>query len=71
MCFADITYARINLPVLAALMVSGHIRKGDIVDLPMPHPEVWPQTVAHVYTGQVELTEAIKENILYLGGRVV
>lgn len=67
---ADITYARINLPVLAALMVSGHVRKGDIIDLPMPHPEAWPQTAAHVYTGQVELTEAIKENILYLGGRV-
>ncbi|KAJ9151701.1 hypothetical protein NKR19_g4711 [Coniochaeta hoffmannii] len=66
-----ITYARINLPVLAALMVSGHVRKGDIIDLPLPHPEVWPQTVAHVYTGQVELTEPIKQNILYLGGRVV
>ncbi|KAB5578616.1 hypothetical protein GE09DRAFT_1214776 [Coniochaeta sp. 2T2.1] len=65
-----ITYARINLPVLAALMVSGHIRKGDVIDLPMPHPEVWGQTVAHVYTGQVELTEPIKKNILYLGGRV-
>ncbi|OIW23952.1 hypothetical protein CONLIGDRAFT_674108 [Coniochaeta ligniaria NRRL 30616] len=66
-----ITYARISLPVLAALMVSGHVRKGDIIDLPMPHPEVWPQTVAHVYTGQVELTEPIKQNILHLGGRVV
>lgn len=64
------SYARTSLPVLAALMVSGHVRKGDIIDLPMPHPEVWPQTVAHVYTGQVELTEAIKQNILYLGGRV-
>jgi hypothetical protein len=66
----DITYARIHLPVLAALMLSGHIRKGDIVDLPMPHPEVWPQTVAYIYTGQAELTASMKQNILYLGGKV-
>jgi hypothetical protein len=51
-------------------MLSGHIREGDIVDLPMPHPEAWVQTVAHVYTGQGELTEAMKRNILYLAGKV-
>lgn len=66
----DITYARFNLPLLAALIVSGHICKGDTVVLPMPHPEVWRLTVAYVYTGQVVLTESMKKNILYLGGKV-
>lgn len=66
----DLPYARAFFPVLAALLYSGHIRPRDIIDLPLPHPEVWAQTVAHVYTGQGELTEAIKQNILYLGGKV-
>ncbi|AEO69991.1 9302b175-5bc5-44b2-9144-4febcefeff90 [Thermothielavioides terrestris] len=63
-------YARAFFPVLAALLYSGHIQKGDIIDLPLPYPEAWFQTVAHVYTGQGELTEAMKQNILYLGGKV-
>ncbi|KAH6853331.1 hypothetical protein B0I37DRAFT_348794 [Chaetomium sp. MPI-CAGE-AT-0009] len=61
------TYARAFFPVLAAFLYSGHIEKGDIIDLPMPNPKAWAQTVAHVYTGQGELTEAIKQNIEYLG----
>ncbi len=59
----DLKYARGFFPVLAALLYSGHIRKGDIIDLPLPCPECWPQTVAHAYTGQGELTEAIRQNI--------
>jgi hypothetical protein len=65
-----LTYARAFLPVVAAFLYSGHIRKGDIIDLPLPFPGAWAQTVTHVYTGQGELTEAIKQNILYLGGKV-
>jgi hypothetical protein len=65
----DAKYARAFFPVLAAFLYSGHIEKGDIIDLPMPNPKVWAQTVAHVYTGQGELTEAIKQNIEYLGGK--
>lgn len=68
--FKDLRYARAYLPVLAALIYSGHIKPRDIVDLPLPFPEVWPQTVAYVYTGQGELTDAIKQNIEYLGGKV-
>ncbi|KAK4170108.1 hypothetical protein QBC43DRAFT_485 [Cladorrhinum sp. PSN259] len=63
-------YACAFFPVLAALLYSKHIQPRDIIDLPLPHPEVWGQTVAHVYTGQGELTEAIRQNILYLGGKV-
>ncbi|KAI0383571.1 hypothetical protein F5Y04DRAFT_287287 [Hypomontagnella monticulosa] len=63
-------YARAYLPVLGALLASGHVREGDIIYLPMPHAEAWPQTAQYVYTGQGELTEAIRENILYLAGKV-
>ncbi|WQF87126.1 hypothetical protein CDEST_12140 [Colletotrichum destructivum] len=63
-------YARSSLPVLAALIVSGHITTGDVIDLPLPHPEAWANTVAYVYTGQGEVTDAVRENILYLAGKV-
>ncbi|KAJ4422744.1 hypothetical protein N0V82_002641 [Gnomoniopsis sp. IMI 355080] len=65
-----LAYARSYLPALAALMMSGHIKTGDSIDLPMPHPEAWSQTLAHVYTGSGDLTEAMRQNILHLGGRV-
>ncbi|KAJ3562623.1 hypothetical protein NPX13_g8497 [Xylaria arbuscula] len=59
-----------SLPALATLLNSGHIQTGDIVYLPVPHAESWTQTVRYVYTGQGELATAIRENIIYLGGRV-
>ncbi|KAI5865730.1 hypothetical protein GGS23DRAFT_352675 [Durotheca rogersii] len=62
-------YARAFLPVIAALLVSGHVRDGDVIYLPMPHAEAWPQTARYVYTGQGELTTAMRENILYLAGK--
>lgn len=64
----DIEFALHFLPVLAALMLSGHIRKGDNIDLPIPHPEAWPEVVAYIYTGQGPVTPNMKENILYLAG---
>ncbi|KAI0169953.1 hypothetical protein GGR52DRAFT_574004 [Hypoxylon sp. FL1284] len=63
-------YARAYLPVVAALLTSGHLRDGDVVYLPMPHAEAWPQTARYVYTGQGELTDAVRDNILYLAGKV-
>lgn len=51
-------------------MLSGHVKTGDMIVLPMPHPEAWTQTVAYTYTGKGELTHAIKQNILHLGGSV-
>lgn len=51
-------------------MLSGHVKSGDTIALPMPHPEAWTQTVAYTYTGKGELTDAIKQNILHLGGSV-
>ncbi|KAJ2903096.1 hypothetical protein MKZ38_010434 [Zalerion maritima] len=61
-------YARIFLPIIAAFLYSGHVKTGDLIDLPMPHPEVWKQTVSYLYGGQCELTESMKENIRYLAG---
>ncbi|CAJ2500685.1 Uu.00g035380.m01.CDS01 [Anthostomella pinea] len=65
-----LNYMRACLPVLAVLLVSGHVREGDVIYLPMAHAEAWPQTLRYVYTGQGELTQAMSENILYLGGKV-
>lgn len=56
--------------MLAAIIVSGTVQAGDVVELPLPYPEVWSQTVTYVYTGQGDLTDAVKENILYLAGKV-
>lgn len=67
---SDAPYARAYFPVLAVILYSGHIEKGDIIQLPMPNPKAWARTVAYVYTGQGELTEAIKQNIEHLGGKV-
>jgi hypothetical protein len=67
---SDIEYARLSVPLLAALIASGHVRKGDLIELPLPHPEAWPATVAYIYTGRDEPTTTVKENITYLTGKV-
>jgi len=67
----DIEYALHYLPVLGALMLSGHVRKGDSIDLPIPHPEAWRNVLTYIYTGRgshESLTTAMKENILFLAG---
>ena len=52
-------------------MMSKQVRFGDTIELPLPHPEVWAETVAWVYTGEEELaTPKVQKNIEYLGGRV-
>lgn len=51
-------------------MLSEIVRPGDTVELPLPHPHAWEDTVANVYTGRVALTEHIRQNILYLGGSI-
>jgi len=51
-------------------MFSGHVRKGDAIDLPIPNLWAWSDVVSYVYTGQGVVTSAMGENILYLVGRV-
>ncbi|TVY14931.1 hypothetical protein LARI1_G008373, partial [Lachnellula arida] len=55
-----IEYALHYLPVLGALMLSGHVRKGDSIDLPVPRPEAWRDVVSYVYTGKGEITPAMR-----------
>ncbi|KAM0441006.1 hypothetical protein ACHAPT_000311 [Fusarium lateritium] len=66
----DLEYARTYLPVLAAIILSEIVRPGDTIELPLPHPRAWEDTVAYIYTGRVALTEPIRQNIVYLGGKV-
>jgi hypothetical protein len=49
-------------------MLSGHVRKGDIIDLPIPHPESWKETVTYIYTGAQSPSPGVRENISYLAG---
>ncbi|KAJ4862739.1 hypothetical protein T069G_03693 [Trichoderma breve] len=67
----NVQYARAQLPALAAIIMSDRVRRGDLIELALPHPQVWPETIAYVYTGEAQLlTEQTKENILYLGGKI-
>ncbi|KAK1247658.1 hypothetical protein MKX07_000546 [Trichoderma sp. CBMAI-0711] len=64
-------YARATLPALAAIIMSDRVNRGDTIDLALPHPEAWPETVAYVYLGRVEFLNAETEkNVIYLGGKV-
>lgn len=66
-----VQYARAHLPALAAIMMSNRVRRGDTIELAIPHPSAWPSTVAYVYTGERELLrDNVRENILFLGGKV-
>lgn len=66
----DLMYTRAYLPVLTALLTSGHVREGDVIYLPLPHAEAWLQTVEYIYTGKSELSVAMRDNIFYLAGKV-
>ncbi|KAF3063367.1 hypothetical protein CFAM422_010029 [Trichoderma lentiforme] len=67
----NVQYARAQLPALAAIIMSDRVRRGDMIELALPHPQVWPETIAYVYTGEAQLlSEQTKENILYLGGKI-
>ena len=66
----DLPYAKAFLPVLALLLMTSHVKRGDVIYLPVPHPEAWLRTLKYVYTGEGEVSDAAKENIMYLEGRV-
>ncbi|EJP69428.1 uncharacterized protein BBA_01393 [Beauveria bassiana ARSEF 2860] len=64
-------YARSYLPILASIIMSNQVRVGDTIELPLPCPEAWAETVAWVYTGEEGLvTDKVRENVQYLGGRI-
>jgi hypothetical protein len=49
-------------------MLSGHVRKADTIDLPVPNPEAWRDMIMYIYTGKGEITAGMEDNILFLGG---
>ena len=66
----DLEYARTALPALAAIIMSDRVKRGDMIDLALPHPEAWPETVAYVYSGSLGfLSDETKANVIYLGGK--
>ncbi|KAL6889413.1 hypothetical protein HDV57DRAFT_486838 [Trichoderma longibrachiatum] len=67
----NLDYARTCLPALAAIIMSDRVKRGDMIDLAMPQPEAWPETVAYAYTGSLAFfSNATKENVIYLGGKL-
>ncbi|KAI9171669.1 hypothetical protein HJFPF1_01156 [Paramyrothecium foliicola] len=67
----DIHFARAHLPALASIMLSDQVKSGSTIELPMPHPSAWKNTILYVYTQREDLaTQQVKRNILYLGGKV-
>lgn len=70
---SDEEYALHFLPILAALLFSSHVCKGDTIDLPTPHPGAWEDVLKWVYVGgdASEVSGEVRENVAYLGGEVV
>jgi len=46
-----IEYAIYRVPLLGAILLSGFVQKGDTVEVPVPWPEVWEETVLGIYLG--------------------
>ncbi|KAI9759306.1 MAG: hypothetical protein M4579_002435 [Chaenotheca gracillima] len=63
-----IEYALHRLPLLAAVLLSGHILRGDTIELPLPHPSAWPNVVRWMYVFDTALDDEMRENISYLAG---
>ncbi|KAL6876751.1 hypothetical protein J3F83DRAFT_726967 [Trichoderma novae-zelandiae] len=64
-------FARLTLPALAAIMMSDLVKRGDTIELALPHPRAWPETVTYIYCGLMQyLSDETKLNIIYLGGRI-
>ncbi|KAL5606646.1 hypothetical protein BROUX41_003043 [Berkeleyomyces rouxiae] len=63
-------YARAYLPILASLMLSGHVSEKDDIEICLPCPDAWADTVSHVYTGLPKMNDKIRANSQHLGGRL-
>lgn len=50
---------------------SYHVWKGDSIDLLLPSPEEWIDTIAYAPTGTADLTTTMKENDLFLAGTIL
>jgi hypothetical protein len=66
----DAEYAVHDLPLLVALMRSGHVKRGDAIDLLIPQPSSWRDTMAYIYTGSGAVTSCMRSNVLRLAENV-
>lgn len=46
-------YAVIRAPYIGQILRSPGIEKGDVLDVGMPHPHLWPVALGWIYTGRV------------------
>ncbi|CEJ89142.1 hypothetical protein VHEMI05003 [[Torrubiella] hemipterigena] len=64
-------YARAQVPILASFLMSPLVKRHDIIELPVPYPESWSETVAFLYTGEDSLVSAeVRSNVRHLGGKI-
>lgn len=67
----DLQYARAQVPILASFLMSPLVKRHDIIELPVPYPESWSETVAFLYTGEDSLVSAeVRSNVRHLGGKI-
>lgn len=68
----DIEYALYRAPLLAAVLLCEHVKRGDVVEIPLPFPEVWEEVVEWVYMGSAgaEVSAKVRETVEYLGGKI-
>lgn len=67
----DLEFAMYRAPLLAAVLMSGHVRRGDMVEVGLPYPEMLGDVMLWVYTGERGEGpdwERVKENVKFLGG---
>ena len=51
-------------------MLSGHVLKGDTIELPLPKPDAWPAVLRWMYLGDVEVSTDMMEDIVHLAGNL-
>lgn len=65
-----IEYAIYRAPLLGAILLSEFVQKGDTVEVPVPWPEVWEETVVAIYTGAAQrdnIAGRVRANLMFLG----
>ncbi|OLL24623.1 hypothetical protein NEOLI_004308 [Neolecta irregularis DAH-3] len=71
-----VEYASLNTPILHSLLLSGHVKRGDILEIPLPYPEMWIAAVGWIYTRRFapwpnmeedEVYEKVMEIVQFLG----
>ena len=72
----DTEYAAYRVPLLGAILVSGFVKTGDTIEVPLPWPELWEETVVEIYTGGVgtkgsSINSKVRGNLEFLGWKEI